>query len=290
MGAGVALVPVIAAAGQASAPAPSAAAAASFDPGLIVSDDAFYDDAAMTEDGVQSFLERMPCRPQDGSPCLADYRQDTTTQPADPGHCDRYRGARGEPASRIVAKVARACGISPRVLLVLVQKEQSLVTRPSASGYERAAGYGCPDTADCDARYFGLFNQLYNAAWQFREYTLDAEGWRYRVGDAEIAFSPRADCGAAVVRIRNQATANLYNYTPYQPSAAALAHPDEPGDACASHGNLNFSRLYADWFGDPTRVRFGDEWPACLSSPGGVRCPDSVWSGLDMPRPEYPGD
>jgi len=236
---------------------------------------------------VQAFLEAIPCAPKDDSPCLADYRQDTTAQPADPGRCDAYDGARREPASRIVVEVARACGISPRVLLVLVQKEQSLVTRPSAYGYERATGYGCPDTADCDAKYFGFFNQLYNAAWQFREYTLHSDEWRHHVGVVDVAYSPRSDCGAAAVRIRNQATANLYNYTPYQPSAAAIA--GAAGDPCASHGNLNFSRLYDDWFGDPTRTRFGDEWPECLSSPGGIRCPDSVWSSLDMPRPAYPG-
>lgn len=272
-----------------SAVTASGAAVTRFDPGLLISDDSFYNDAAMTEGGVQSFLEQLPCSPKDGSPCLADYRQDTATQPADPGHCDAYSGDHGEPASRIVTKVARACGISPRVLLVLLQKEQSLITRPSAYGYERATGYGCPDTADCDSQYFGLFNQLYNAAWQFREYTLHPDAWRHHVGSVDVAFSPSASCGAATVTIRNQATANLYNYTPYQPSPAALAHPDESGDACASHGNLNFFRIYTAWFGDPTKARFGEEWPPCLASPGGAGCPGSVWASLRMPRPEYPG-
>ena len=25
-------------------------------------------------------------------------------------------------------------------------------------------GYGCPDTAACDAQYYGFFNQVYSAA------------------------------------------------------------------------------------------------------------------------------
>ncbi len=164
--------------------------------------------------------------------CLADYSQSTTTQPAVGGaHCAEYRGGIRERASRIIAKVAEACGISPRSLLVLLQKEQSLLTRPSVSGYERATGYGCPDTADCDTKYFGFFNQVYNAAWQFRQYTEEPDR-AYRIGTVQVGYHPDAACGASAVEIRNQATANLYNYTPYQPSDATLADPDT-GDACS---------------------------------------------------------
>ena len=62
--------------------------ATEFDPGYIVSDDAFYDSSAMTEDEIQAFLESVPCRPDEGVRCLADYPQTTTTQPAVGGaHC-----------------------------------------------------------------------------------------------------------------------------------------------------------------------------------------------------------
>ncbi|HEY6801158.1 MAG TPA: hypothetical protein VI121_10980, partial [Agromyces sp.] len=180
-----------------------------FDPGHIVSDDAFYDSSAMSEKEIQSFLESVSCRPDEGVRCLADYLQTTTTQPAVGGnHCEEYRGGVRERASRIIAKAAVACGVSPRVLLVLLQKEQSLLTRPSVSGYERATGYGCPDTADCDTEYFGFFNQVYNAAWQFRQYTEEPDR-QYRVGTVDVGFHPDAACGLAPVEIRNQATANL---------------------------------------------------------------------------------
>ena len=171
--------------------------ATEFDPGFIVSDDAFYDSSAMTEDEIQAFLESVPCRPDQGVKCLADYTQTTTTQPAVGGsHCAEYRGGIRERASRIIAKAAEACGISPRTLLVLLQKEQSLLTRPSASGYERATGYGCPDTADCDTKYFGLFNQLYTAAWQFRQYTEEPDR-AYRIGTVQVGYHPDAACGFA---------------------------------------------------------------------------------------------
>lgn len=246
--------------------------ATEFDPGFIVSDDAFYDSSAMTEDEIQAFLESVPCRPDEGVKCLADYTQTTTTQPPVGGsHCAEYRGGIRERASRIIAKAAEACGISPRTLLVLLQKEQSLLTRPSASGYERATGYGCPDTADCDTKYFGLFNQLYNAAWQFRQYT-EVPDRAYRIGTVQVGYHPDAACGASPVEIRNQATANLYNYTPYQPSAATLADPDT-GDACSAFGNLNFWRIWHRWFGDPEAERLPAFFPPCSRLVGGHPCP-----------------
>ena len=250
-----------------------------FDPGLLISDDRFYDSAAMSVDDVQGFLERRACIPEDGSPCLADYEQTTPDVPdAGFGHCSAYDGAAAEPASRIFVKVARACGIAPQVLLVLVQKEQSLISRPSVDGYLRATGYACPDTADCDAEYFGFFNQVYNAAWQFRQYTLYPSDRGFGVGEVDAPFSPDAACGAAPVEIRNQATANLYNYTPYQPNRAALASLYGDGDGCSAYGNRNFWRIYTDWFGDPAIARLPSFLGDCvLRRAGQTTCLDTYW-------------
>jgi hypothetical protein len=244
-----------------------------FDAGFIISDDSFFNFHAMTERGVQEFLDSTACVPADDSPCLADYQQQTRTIAASTGRCSRYSGRLAESAASIIWRVSQACGISPQVLLVLVQKEQSLVTHPSASGYQRATGYACPDTAKCNAKYFGFFNQMYQAAWQFREYTLHPSEWRYRVGRVAIQFHPTVVCGSRVVNIVNQATANLYNYTPYQPNAETLAHPRGPAGGCSSYGNLNFSRLFNQWFGSPTAVTFTGWVPACLNFAAGKDCP-----------------
>ncbi|MBM7504322.1 hypothetical protein ACFPER_12600 [Agromyces aurantiacus] len=246
-----------------------------FDPGFIVSDDAFYDAAAMTETEIQEFLGSRECRPVDDVPCLDEYVEDVPDVPAvGPRHCDAVEGGRDLPASRIIAEVADACGISPRTFLVLLQKEQSLLTRPSARGYERATGYGCPDTADCDAQYFGFFNQVYRAGWQFRQYTAEPDR-RFQVGRIDVPFNPEAACGATTVRIRNQATANLYNYTPYQPNAAVLADPSG-GDDCSAYGNLNFWRLWHRWFGDPQDERLPAYFPPCSRLVGGYPCPPAA--------------
>jgi hypothetical protein len=245
---------------------------AEFDAGSIVSDFTFFNADAMTEAEIQTFLQSRSCTSSDDAPCLWEYRESTVDQPdAGAGHCDAYVGAEHEHASRIISKVAEACGISPRVLLVLLQKEQSLLSRPTADGYLRATGYGCPDTADCNADYFGFFNQVYNAAWQFRQYTQEPDR-TYQIGDVEVGYNPDAACGASVVDIENQATANLYNYTPYQPNEAALVESGSDGDGCSTHGNLNFWLFYTAWFGSGDTNPYPDVFDSCLNLVGGQPC------------------
>ena len=275
---GAALIGAAARAEPASAAAPTTPVAtdtidlAGFAPGRILSDYNFFNSAAMTEAEIQDFLQSRSCIRTDSSPCLWEYRESTTDQPdAGAGHCDAYRGAENEHASTIIKKVATACGISPRVLLVLLQKEQSLLSRPTESGYLRATGYGCPDTADCDADYFGFFNQVYNAAWQFRQYTQEPDR-TYQIGDVEVGYNPDEACGVSTVDIQNQATANLYNYTPYQPNEAALADPDSDGDGCSTHGNLNFWLFYTAWFGSGDPDPYPDALGSCLNYAHGQPC------------------
>jgi hypothetical protein len=142
--------------------------------------------------------------------------------------------------------------VSQSALLVLLEKEQGLVTdsTPTARQFRSATGYGCPDTAACDSLYYGFFNQVYNAAHQFKVYQSTPTRWNYQAGRSNrILWHPNADCGSSQVTIRNQATAGLYIYTPYQPNAAALRNLYGTGDSCSSYGNRNFWRLYTDWFG-----------------------------------------
>lgn len=242
------------AAGQLASTQPADAAVASqFQAGNIISDANFYNASAMSEAQVQAFFRSKSCSPRNAVPCLQDFVQTTWTRPAQgAGHCAQYDGAPNESAARIVWRVAQVCGISPAVLLVLMQKEQSLITNPSVYGYERAMGWGCPDTAPCNAEFFGFYNQVYKSAWQFRQYTVTAAKWRYKIGDNQVQYHPNAACGSGNVRILNQATANLYIYTPYQPNGAALANLYGTGDTCSSYGNRNFWRMYTDWFGSPT--------------------------------------
>ena len=229
-----------------------------FQPGYIISDQKFFDRATMSEAQIQQFLQSKVPNCRAGYVCLKDWYDTSRTTSAD-AMCGAYSGGVRERASRIIYKVAQACGINPQALIVMLEKEQGLVTHtwPSDWRYTIAMGQGCPDTAACDTRYYGFFNQVYGAAWQMKRYanppgTSQYFTW-YAPGKTwNVRWHPNASCGSSPVLIQNQATANLYYYTPYQPNAAALRAGYGEGDACSSYGNRNFYQFFTDWFGSTT--------------------------------------
>lgn len=227
-----------------------------FDPGNIISDAVFFDPWTIDAPTVQAFLAARGASCVAGEqPCLKDYRQTTATQPGD-AYCSTYTGAPNETASSIIVKVGQACGINPRVLIVLLQKEQGLVTgtRPATVRYTKATGFACPDTAACNPEFSGFASQVYFAARQFQRYAANAAG-SYRAGrNNTVLYNPNSACGSSQVFIQNKATAGLYSYTPYQPNAAALAANYGTGDSCSSYGNRNFYNYFTDWFGSTQSV------------------------------------
>ncbi len=257
-----------------------AADAGLFDPGYLIDDAVFYNGSAMNGDQVQAFLTAKVPACTAGYVCLMAYRQATPTLAAD-AYCAPYTGSSDERASDIVAKVGAACNISQEALLVLLEKEQSLVSmrNPSAGRIASATGFGCPDTAACDPSVAGFFYQVYYAARQFQKYAANPMQWNYQAGRVNnVLFHPNRACGSSPIYIQNKATAGLYIYTPYQPNAAALANLYGTGDGCSSYGNRNFWRIFTDWFGSPTvassLVRTISDSSVYLVS-GGVKYPIS---------------
>ncbi|AYG04280.1 hypothetical protein [Gryllotalpicola protaetiae] len=231
-----------------------ALSAADWDPGDIISDATLYDSGSMSTDAVQAFLNAREggCTAANGYPCLKDYHESTPTTAAASG-CGQYGGVASESAASIIAHVGQTCGINPRVLIVMLEKEQGLVTSvaPTSSGYAHAMGYNCPDTAPCSSATAGFFKQVYGAAWQLKYYSAHPNSYQYKIGASYVQYNPNAGCGGTTVQIKNQATADLYIYTPYQPNAAALANLNGVGDSCSAYGNRNFWVDYNAWFGNP---------------------------------------
>lgn len=232
-----------------------------FSAGNIISDEVFTDSGTMTEAEIQAFFDAKVSRCLGGSDeygpivCLKDFRITSVDRPAD-AYCDGYTGAANESAARIIFRVAQSCGINPQVLIVMLQKEQGLVTHiwPSAWRYDKALGQGCPDDAPCNPAFVGFFHQIYGAARQLQIYMEGRYFTWYAPGKTwNIRYHPNAACGSSPVYIENLATAALYYYTPYQPNAAALAAGYGTGDGCSAYGNRNFYNYFTDWFG-PTRL------------------------------------
>lgn len=232
-----------------------AADLSAFTPGNIIEDAVFFNRSTMTEAQIQTFLQTKVKTCKSGYTCLKDYYDTSRTTTADQ-MCGAYKGGVRERASRIIYRVAQVCGINPQVILVMLQKEQGLVSSnaPSSYNYRAAMGQGCPDTAACDTRYYGFFNQVYGGAWQMKRYANPAGTSQFFTWYApgktwDVLYHPSRSCGTSKVRIQNQATANLYYYTPYQPNAAALRAGYGTGDSCSSYGNRNFFNYFTDWFG-----------------------------------------
>ncbi len=231
-----------------------------FDPGKIISNQQFFGGNSMSAEEIQAFLDTKVRRCGSFNKCLTVYTQDTFTREATSIHgdgvnplCKSYAGADDESAAQIIYKVQQACGISAKVILVTLQKEQGLITNsnPTADKLKIAMGYACPDTAPCAAKYFGFYNQIYSAASQFKRYTDPASNfWASKpVGVRQpILYHPNSKCGTKRVTIENAATHALYIYTPYTPNAAALANLSGTGDSCSSYGNSNFWEYYQYWF------------------------------------------
>lgn len=217
--------------------------------------------------------------------CFNTYRQTTVNIAPESGLCNGYTGVANETTAQMLYKISQSCGINPQVLIVLLQKEQSLIsdTWPWDIQYDKATGVSCPDSYpaewapyNCDPDYLGFFKQMYYGAHRFKKYKANASNYNYKAGrNNTIYWNPNANCGTSNVFIENQATAALYIYTPYRPNDSALYPNSGPqglyglGDGCSSYGNRNFWRMFSDWFGNTQRVPL----------PGG--CEESVNTAVD---------
>ncbi len=216
-------------------------------------DSALYLDAAsMSQADIQSFLQAR-------GGYIANYSSYSE------------RDGKNVLASQIIYEAAQDYGISPKVILATLQKEQSLVTakNPTNSQLTFAMGYGCPDGGSCS--YPGFYNQVDNAAWQFRFNFERARGnntwWRvgqnYACGGTTRYYSTGLYPGRSVTfyddngvayktfTINNPATASFYCYTPhaYNNPQGLYGNPQFGYTGQYYSGSYNFVKSYELWFG-----------------------------------------
>ena len=249
-----------------------------FDPGNIIDNAMFNYSGSMDANQIQAFLNsKLSACDTNGTQPATDFGRSDLTHaqyaatrgwPAPPYPCLKDYTENGLSSAQIIYNVAQQYQINPQVLIVLLQKEQGLVTDtwPLPVQYRSATGYGCPDGAPCDSQYYGLTAQLYWAGTMFHTILTNSQTWSnpyrsgtswytpYVLGNNYIQYSPVVSCGGSTVNIQNLATAALYNYTPYQPNPAALNAGYGSGDSCSSHGNRNFYLYFTQWFGATTSV------------------------------------
>ena len=233
-----------------------------FNPGNIISDGVMSNANAMSVEEIQRFLTSK-------NACKDTNIAKAKSYPGLRYHIENghfvclseetfeYNGQK-QTAAQVIYDAARDFQINPQVLIVLLEKEQGLITDtwPNHIQYRSATGFGCPDTAECDSKYYGFRNQVRNAASMFR--SVLSGGWtNYPVGKNYVQYHPNPNCGGSVINIENRATSALYRYTPYQPNGGALAN--YPGNSyCGAYGNRNFYVTVRQWFGSPNLFVLGD--------------------------------
>ncbi len=240
-----------------------AAPVVGFNPGNIISDGVMTDSNSMNVTQIQNFLNsKVTSCDTNGSQPATDFGRPDLTHAqyaalegwsAPPYTCLKNYSENGLSAAQIIYNASQQYAVNPEVLIVLLQKEQGLVTDswPLATQYQKATGYGCPDsTPNCNSSYYGFTNQIDNASDLFHSVITSSPTWYspFVLGNNNIQWSPNASCGGSTVDIQNLATAALYDYTPYQPNQAALNAGFGTGDSCSSYGNRNFYLYLIDWF------------------------------------------
>jgi len=138
-------------------------------------------------------------------------------------------------AAQAIYQVSITNRVNPRFLLVLLQKEQSLITdqNPKIGQLDWATGYGCPDGGGCNERWRGFYKQINSASLQFRDYLENPRLYKYQTGQTYVFTNPYGAVSNEPMTVTpiNKATAALYNYTPH-----------------VYNGNYNFWKFWNSYF------------------------------------------
>lgn len=180
-----------------------AAPSGGFSPETVMSEAQFRDSGAMSAEQIQAFLDEQP-----GS--LGAYK-------------GRDHNGVTKTAAQMIAEAAQAQGINPKVILCVLQKEQSLLQRanPTQRAMDWAMGCGKTDSRTI-SKFKGFGMQIWGGAEALAR---NAKPWH-------AGISMKID--GSTISPTNSATYSLYKYTPH------------------FRGTMSFWMLYWRYFGDPT--------------------------------------
>jgi hypothetical protein len=258
-------------------------AKAAFNSNLIVGDPLFDNSSTMSAAQIDAFLNAK-------GGCLSPNSGFSAIDPVGYSPSGGYQYGGNVSAGTVIAHAAQAYDLNPQVLIVTLQKEQSLITSTNCSTntISKAVGYACPDggssysysglnlytrngttytTADgiCvnSSAKAGFTQQVIRAAWLFKfsqQRSLGNVGWAVIKGNWNNSDDPGTCYGGAMTagyrkRCSNDAAAVYYDgYTTIDNTSTYMG-----SGATASlyrytphfSGNKNFYNIFASYFGDP---------------------------------------
>ena len=217
--------------------------AAGFDANTLISDAFFTYQGSMSVAEIQTFLAKKGSvlatigSDQLGADAAGRSAAQIIYDAAHVSRTDFAHGAGYGPSNPLLLD------LNPQVILIVLQKEQSLITGSYVSGtpttvnaLNTAMGYGCPDSGGCNQVYSGFTDQVtYGAAQLMYGYykagiSSYIPGQTYTI--ANTTGAPYNAPATQQVTIGNSSTSSLYQYTPH-----------------VYNGNYNFWFYLGNWFG-----------------------------------------
>ncbi len=248
-------------------------ARADFDPGNLIPDKSFNDTQTFGgADGIEKFLSAKGSILANTDPGFLQMLREPTDANIKAGLNDPEPNlGRLRTAAELIWDSSTAYGLNPQVIIVTLQKEQSLITASYSStaatqtALDHALGFNCTDSAGCDQTFKGFYFQLFgNFDAQGNRYigapaslmrsfntpqgrgpSIDAQGNAFgatirtsHVGDSitlqNTQGPPNNAAATQTVTLSDLATAALYRYTPH-----------------VYNGNYNFWKFFNMWFKYP---------------------------------------
>lgn len=246
-------------------------AKADFDPNQLIKDSQFVDTKTFGgAAGIQQFLQSKNSILANTSPDFLQKLREPADSKIKTGLEDPSPNLGGlRTAAELIWDASQKSGINPQVMLITLQKEQSLVTSPPRGEQEtqraldHALGFNCRESSGCDQLFAGFYYQLFGnfdaqgnryigaPASLMRSYNtpsgrgpaVDAQNQTFgaptvrtsKVGDAIILSNtqgpPNNAAPTQTVTLLNLSTAALYRYTPH-----------------VYNGNYNFWKFLTTWF------------------------------------------
>lgn len=186
----------------------------------VITDNYFIDINSMTVQQIQDFLTANNSYLQNFVDNSSVGRGRTAAQVIWDSAHGKYEAGMSTPYNGITVNETTGT-VNPAVILVYLQKEQSLITNPSYNQWAMTAsmGYFCYPgvTGDnngnnCKDIYEGFANQVANGAWQLRYNYERAQNNGF--SDYQVGQVFHTSDGYDVT-LSNRSTASVYRYTPY---------------------------------------------------------------------------
>ncbi|MDU0331896.1 hypothetical protein RW092_17095 [Paenibacillus sp. 3LSP] len=201
---------------------------------LLSSSDFLYNnDDAMTESEIQSFLTSKNSVLRNS---IKIYAINSSGNAYDTGRTVK--------PSKVISDAAKNAGINPRVILVTLQKESSLVTSTDTNvnrrAFHYAMGYGATDSGDITT-YTGFDKQVELAsAWMYDKWLHDSKLDVFLTVNGGVSKTSGGVTYAGKIQVDTFPAWVLYTYTPHVIDYSLL--PTIGG------GNYLFLKVFEGWW------------------------------------------